>query len=76
MPTPWTVRPMVDAGEAIRRIDEVTELCLALRAGYLRTHPDAPRTAAEREEEHLRARYHEAMRHHRAHEPTDDYEPR
>jgi hypothetical protein len=40
-----------DLGPIFREIEELTALCLALRRGYLRTHPDAPRTARELEYE-------------------------
>ena len=39
--------------DVIRAIDEQLRLCLALRRGYLRLHPDAPRTRRERELEAL-----------------------
>lgn len=42
-----------DIGAALRAIDEVTELCLSLRRGYRRQHPDAPLSTWEREQEAL-----------------------
>ena len=39
--------------DVVKAIDEQLRFCLALRRGYLRLHPDAPRTRRERELEGL-----------------------
>lgn len=37
----------IDIGAALREIDELNEVCWALREGYLRDHPDAEPNGVE-----------------------------
>ena len=38
----------IDIGAALREVDELNEVCWALREGYLRDHPDAEPNVVER----------------------------
>ncbi|MBA3685813.1 MAG: hypothetical protein H0W72_11325 [Planctomycetes bacterium] len=38
----------IDIGAALREVDELNEVCWALREGYLREHPDAEPNVVER----------------------------
>jgi len=48
--------PVHRLGPVLRAIDEQLRLALALRRGYLRRYPDAPRSPRERELEALARR--------------------
>ncbi len=39
--------------EVLKKVDELNELCTALRKAYLKSHPDAPLTAQEIERKKL-----------------------
>jgi len=39
----------LDVGLALERVEELNQLCAALRNAYRRSHPDAPETHEEKE---------------------------